>query len=212
MPTFDSSDDYAFRFYDTPPNDDVCSVIGSNLKVLDVGCSTGRIAEKLRREKNCFVVGLEVDGDLAKAAESRCDKVVVANVETTQSLEFSDGFFDVIIFADVLEHCRNPEEILSNLRRYLAEDGCVVISVPNVANWEVRLNLLKGRFDYKGGTILDNGHLRFFTLDSIKKLVENAGFRVEEVKTRNMVLKILGKLWKKLFAWGFVIKARKGKD
>jgi len=198
--------------YDTPPNQDICSMVELGKKVLDIGCATGRIAGKLRKEKKCFVVGIEVNQAMAKIAEKRCDKVIVADIELVKSIAFPKKYFDILFFADVLEHTRNPEEILQNLKGYLADDGYILISVPNVANWEIRLKLLLGRFDYKGGTIMDDGHLRFFTLSTIKQLVDQAGFEVVEVKTRNMVLKLLGRIWKTLFAFGFVIKAKKRRD
>lgn len=198
-----------WSLYDTPPNEDVCSMVESNKKVLDVGCATGRIAEKLKKEKNCYVVGIEIDRKMAKIARKRCDKVINANVELLKSINFPKRYFDIILYADVLEHCRNPEEIVKNLRKYLSDKGYILISVPNVANWEIRLKLLMGRFDYQGGTILDTGHLKFFTLTSIIKLVEKAKFEVVGIKVRNAKLRLLGRVWKTLFGWGFVIKAKK---
>jgi methionine biosynthesis protein MetW len=195
--------------YDTPPNEDICSLVEPNKKVLDVGCATGRIAEKLQKEKNCSVVGIEVNKEMAALAEKRCSKVIVANIEALKTLNYPENFFDIVLFADVLEHCRNPLEILQNLKRYLSPKGYILISIPNVANWRIRLKLLQGNFEYRGGTILDTGHLKFFTLSSLKKMVEQAGFTVTEVKTRNMILKKLGKLRPTLFAWGFVIKAHR---
>lgn len=198
-----------WALYDTPPNEDICSLVEPNKKVLDVGCATGRIAEKLKKEKDCYVVAVEINKEMAKIAKKRCDQVIVADAELLKRLNFPKGYFDIILFADLLEHCRNPEGILQNLRKYLTDRGYILVSIPNVANWEIRLKLLLGKFDYRGGTILDDGHLRFFTLRSIKELIRKAGFEVIEVKSRNMVLKSLGKIWKPLFAWGFVIKARK---
>jgi len=159
-----------FKYYDTVPNEDVCSSVECNKRVLDVGCSTGRIAEKIKREKSCYVVGIELNPEMAKVAEGRCNEVIVANIELLEPLNFPEGYFDILLFADVLEHCKNPLEILENYKKYLSDVGYILVSVPNVANWEVLINLLRGRFDYRGGTILDNGHLRFFTLNSIKGL------------------------------------------
>jgi len=195
--------------YDTPPNQDICSMVQPNKRVLDIGCATGRIAELLKKEKNCFVVGIEVNKEMAEIAKKRCNKVIIENAETVKKIDFPKGYFDIIIFADVLEHCSNPGEILTNLRGYLSDEGYILISVPNVANWEIRLKLLMGKFDYKGGTILDTGHLKFFTLSSITRLIEQSEYRVIEVKTRNMRLACLAKVWRTLFSWGFVLKATK---
>lgn len=198
-----------WSLYDSPPNEDICSMVEPNKRILDVGCATGRIAEKLRREKNCYVVGIEINQEMAKIAQNRCDKLIIADVELLKSIDFPEGYFDIILFADVLEHCRNPGEILQNFRKYLSDTGYILVSVPNAANWEIRIKLLLGKFDYAGGTILDDGHLKFFTLQSIKRLIREAHFDVVEVKSRNVVLRHLGRFWKTLFAWGFVIKAKK---
>lgn len=195
--------------YDTLPNEDICSLVEYGKVVLDVGCATGRIAEKLKKEKKCRVIGIEVDREMAEIAKKRCDEVILQDIEKVTKLDFPLGYFDIILFADVLEHCRNPGEILINLRKYLSKNGYILVSIPNVANWEIRLKLLLGNFDYKGGTILDTGHLKFFTLRSIKDLIKKSGYKVVEVKTRNMKLRILGKIWKSLFAWGYVLKAVK---
>lgn len=199
--------DYALAYYDSVPNEDVFRLVEAGKKVLDVGCSSGRLAEKLNKEKNCTVVGIETNKVTAQLAKGRCDAVVEADLESLPVLNYPEGYFDVIIFADVLEHCANPAEILDNLKKYVS--GYIIVSFPNVANWEIRLRLLFGQFDYEGGTILDDGHLRFFTLKSMKELIEQAGFRVVEVHPRNMLLKTLGNLWPSLFGWGFVIKAVK---
>lgn len=203
------SDSLIPALYDTRPNEDVCALVEPGQKVLDVGCATGRIAEKLTREKGCWVVGMEINRAMAQVAKKRCVRVITTDLERLKPLNFPPKYFDLILFADVLEHCRNPKEILLHLKKYLADGGSILISVPNVANWEIRLKLLLGQFNYKGGTILDDGHLRFFTLKSIERLVRESGFKISEVKTRNTNLKSLGNLWKTLFSWGFVIKAKK---
>lgn len=206
-----SSHKPTWYLYDTPPNQDICSMVQPNKKVLDIGCATGRIAELLKKEKNCFVVGIEVNKEMAEIAKKRCNKVIIGNAEKVKKINFPKGYFDIIIFADVLEHCSNPGKILTNLRGYLSDGGYILISVPNVANWEIRLKLLMGKFDYRGGTILDTGHLKLFTLSSIIRLVEQSGYRAIEIKTRNMRLGCLAKVWRTLFSWGFVLKATKTK-
>ena len=97
--------------------------------------------------------------------------------------------FDLILFADVLEHVADPIAVLRRLLGYLAEDGHVVVSLPNVAAWTVRLGLLAGRFDYRPSGILDDSHLRFFTRDSARRLLEGAGLEVLRIGQNPMLVR-----------------------
>ena len=85
-----------------------------------------------------------------------------------------DKKFDLIIFADILEHTIHPEKILEYYStNLLKQKGKIIISVPNIANWNIRLKLLFGKFDYTKTGILDETHLKFFTYNSIKKIIPN---------------------------------------
>jgi len=202
---FFKSDNYAAL----GANEEIFELVKNNSKVLDVGCACGRLAEKLKKEKNCFVAGLEADKEMAAQAASRCDEVVQADVSKITSLPFAKNYFDYIIFADILEHLVNPDEVLLNLKDYLSDRGFILLSMPNIANWQVRLGLFfLGRFNY-GDPLIDGGHLRFFTLSSAKKLLEVCGFRIVYLTNRNARIGWLGKIWKSLFAFQFIIKAEK---
>ena len=71
-----------------------------------------------------------------------------------------------MVFGDVLEHLRDPLAVLMEFTESLKDDGVVIISLPNIANIYVRLNLLIGRFDYQDRGILDRTHIRFFTREA----------------------------------------------
>jgi hypothetical protein len=85
-----------------------------------------------------------------------------------------------VIFADVLEHLVDPWSTLRQALAYVKPGGSVVISLPNIANYGVRLNLLKGEFRYQDFGIYDRTHLRFFTRETFQELVAGAGLRVVE--------------------------------
>lgn len=97
--------------------------------------------------------------------------------------------FDVIIFADVLEHLVLPEQVLRYFRRMLKKDGVVIVSVPNVANWRVRFSLLLGSFNYQEYGVLDRTHLHLYTFRSANEMVKTAGYRpVKSIGTANLPL------------------------
>lgn len=194
--------------YQEPPlNLEIYSGIKPGAKVLDVGCGSGKLGAALK-DKGCFTAGIEADKRLAELAVPNYHRLILGDAQALKELPFDEGYFDIIVFADILEHLIDPEAVLRRARKYLSDDGYLLLSVPNAANWQVRLNLLLGNFDYKPG-IIDGGHLRFFTLKTIREMLESCGYRVAWVKGRNRVLKVLGALYKRLFAFQFIIKALK---
>lgn len=175
--------------------------------MLDIGCATGYLSEKMK-EKNCFVVGLEVDKKSAEIAKEKSDELIIGDVEKLDNLPYSEGYFDVIVFGDVLEHLKEPHQVLKRFRKYLAFDGYAVASIPNVAHWSIRFSLLFGKFDYGKYGILDETHLRFYTLTSVKKLFQKAGYKIIKIDGTGKILSIL-KIWKSLLASQFVVAARR---
>lgn len=144
-------------------------------EVLEVGTATGYLSSEMTK-RGCKVTGIEQDPEMAKIARQYCREMIVADVE---SLDFNQlTSYDAVILGDVVEHLRNPQEFLKKVRNVLKPGGRVLMSLPNVANIWVRLNLLFGRFNYTRVGILDETHLRFFTLESSKKIAEDSGLEV----------------------------------
>lgn len=145
-------------------------------KVLDIGCATGVFGKLLKDKYNCCVTGIEINKRICKIAENNIDKVICCNVETNFP-EIKDKF-DIIILADILEHLKNPENLLNNIKNLLNSNGYIIISVPNVSHYSVVMNLLWGNWDYTSSGILDKTHLRFFTFNSIKRMLKENGFKI----------------------------------
>src|SRR6185436_17976598 len=100
-------------------------------QVLEVGTATGYLTAEMKK-LGCKVTGVEQDPEMAEIAQQYCQKMLVGDVET---LEFEgQGRFDAVILGDVLEHVRNPKEVLQRLSGLLKPGGQVLMSLPNVAN------------------------------------------------------------------------------
>ena len=159
----------------------ILSMIPQGARVLDVGCGTGSVSTLVRDLRGATVVGIEPNADRARHAVEAHGLHVIHGVYAPDVAE-RFGPFDVVLFADVLEHLVDPAEALRQVRPALAPGGRVVASIPNVAHWSVRVDLLRGRFDYTPTGIMDATHLRWFTCDSVVRLFAAAGYAVETLR------------------------------
>ncbi len=159
----------------------------TNLQILDLGCSDGRLGREIEK------LGHKVYGvDFIELPEvrNRITEFHLCDLESELPASIG-GPFDVILAADVLEHLRDPQQVLKNLSGFLKPAGRVVVSVPNIGHWYGRLKIGLGLFDYDRRGIFDSGHLRFFTKTSFKRMVEGAGFSVTSVTGVGLPLSVL---------------------
>ena len=168
----------------------LCALFGRPRTVLDVGCGIGLNGAAAKRT-GARVTGIEIVPASIERAKKVLDEVVVADIEREASLRAALGSrrFDLLLLADVLEHTTDPRAVLERLMPYLEADGQVLISLPNVAAWPVRLGLLAGNFQYTSSGILDDTHLRFFTRESAIAMVESAGLEVLRVEQNPMLVR-----------------------
>lgn len=150
------------------------------MRILDVGCGEGILGKRLLDRGAAEVVGIEVDPIAGKRAIDNLSRVLHGDVECLE-IPFEDGYFDCIIFADILEHLKEPLTILRRFSRYLADTGTIVASIPNVSYYGVINMLVEGRWKYEDFGILDKTHLRFFGKKDINVLFDEAGFEISGI-------------------------------
>jgi SAM-dependent methyltransferase len=145
--------------------------------VLETGCSTGFLS-KLIAANGARVVGIEIDKEAAEMAKQNCRRVVSCNLNSLEWVCEVGERFDLVTYGDVLEHLTNPVEVLRQTRQLLKSGGRVLICLPNIAHWTIRAKLLAGNFPYESTGILDFTHVRFFTVESAKEFIAEAGYRI----------------------------------
>lgn len=150
-------------------------------KVLDIGCAEGPFADLI--SKNNYIVGLD-----------QCPKRLFLNEETAAGkgysllvihsndrLPFPDGEFDVTLSTEVIEHVLDTKNFVGKIRRVLKENGKLILSTPNVASWKNRLSILLGDGRFIKSNIRypeQKLHIRFFSFFSLRKFLEESGFRI----------------------------------
>jgi SAM-dependent methyltransferase len=146
-----------------------CERLPRSAAVLDVGSGSGVVGAKLRDLGFSLVKAIEAD------AEARA-RTAPLYTEIAPSLSFFAGqTFGVVLLLDVMEHMTQPEQFMSELLTLLTPGATILLSVPNVAHWSVRLPLLFGEFRYTERGILDTTHVRFFTRRSLRRFLKGIG-------------------------------------
>lgn len=149
----------------------VRKILGTDrISVLDVGCGTGWISN-IWKSHGADVTGLEASVVRADVAEERYGIPVFRGyVEDFQT----DRKFDLVILRHVVEHLEQPGHVLSMLREVLADDGLILIIVPNID--------CIGRFLFgTNWTWVLPWHCNFFNPKSLQMLLKYAGFDPEKL-------------------------------
>ena len=148
-------------------------------RVLDIGCAGGYLGRVLR-ERGCHTTGV----DMFPLAEGcTLDDFRLHNLNQTP-LPADLANVDYAVMLDVIEHLDSPEQFVDDFLAAAARNPNVklLVSTGNVAFGVVRLMLLLGQFNYGKLGILDLTHLRLFTFGTFRRLFEQSGFRVVELR------------------------------
>ena len=137
-------------------------------RFLDIGCSAGFILEAAGN-KGFQAYGVEICPDALRYAREKLGLRVIDGY--LEGAHFQDKFFDVITIYSVLEHVLHPTKFLQEVARILKDDGLIEIWTPNIGHrWAKRL---KGNWP-----AIIPGHLWYFTLDTIQKILNKAGLKI----------------------------------
>lgn len=162
--------------------------------MLDVGCGSGATSADLKRRYPATkFYGVELNPNMAKLAASQLDVVLSCNFEEVdfEGRDIAGNKFNTILFADVLEHMYNPWKALEYSKKLLAKNGKIVASIPNIFNLQVIENLARGDWNYDKYGILDITHIRFFTLETILRMLKETGFDVTNIYSLPVPKKVL---------------------
>lgn len=147
-------------------------------RVVDLGCGDGRLLNTLREQRNCSVLGVELNPDTILRAMQRGVPVIQSDLDHGVS-EIPDDAFDFAVLSQTLQQVRLPRDVLSEMLR-IARKALVV--VPNFGHWRVRLQIVRyGRAPITEALPYewyDSPNLHFMTMHDFRELVGGLGFRI----------------------------------
>lgn len=215
--------------------------VGINQKVLDVGCGGGPYADLIRKENEVYGLDecpirllLDEDNALFKGYTYLC-------IGDGLQLPFADGFFDVVLCTEVLEHTLETRAFVKELFRVLKTNGKLIISVPNLVSLSNRIGVLFGKglhfnllwfkdrcfyrltswpmgipefkYDFEGIRYPEQPlHIRFFTFESLRVFLKQMNFKVEKEIGIGVVSERFDKIFKNYVDDLLVIASKQNSD
>ena len=149
-------------------------------KVLEIDCYSGLFLKKFKD------LGYECKGiDLNEGFVRYGKKNYGLDLEcgTVFDFKFTEKYFDIIIFHQVLEHLSDPKSFLKEVRRILKDDGYIFLSVPNTGSIIFKLENKFLRDFIKHRFIDMPNHLFYFSKKSLKLLLKQTGFESSALTT-----------------------------
>lgn len=169
-------------------NSTILNAIKPGSTVLETGCAHGRMTKYLKEQLNCVVDIAEIDEESGTVASQWAEFAFLGEEGNIEDSEFWGKVrpnYDYIIFADVLEHLVNPEKVLLAAKKATNAESSIWVSIPNIAYNGIIIDLINDQFTYRDTGLMDNTHLRWFTMNSLEKMVKKCGYKI--VKEHNLI-------------------------
>ena len=149
-------------------------------RVLEVGCGAGGFFDHLRQP--CEVWGVEPNPEAARAAGLKLHRALAGRFDWVAD-ELPNGYFDMVVCNDVIEHMDDHDAFLEAIKSKLRPGGYIVGSIPNVRHITALFKLLIAKdWPYSESGILDRTHLRFFTQKSLARTLQNHGYAIQMIE------------------------------
>ncbi len=162
--------------------DNASTLMNAETKVLDIGCGNGSLTKEIAK-KGYQVTGIEESESGVRQAQktsSNCNFIQGSIYE--EPPESLDQAFDIIISTEVIEHLYYPKELAKYARKCLKPNGKFIITTPYHGYIKNLILALSGKMDGHFTTLWDGGHIKFFSVPTLKNLLELENFTEFEFK------------------------------
>ena len=157
-----------------------------NNTIIDVGCGAGYFMLSAST-RGWQADGTEISEEAITLAEAKGQRVFKGDIA---SLDLGKDKYDIATLFELMEHASNPEDIIKKLSYILRPSGLIYITTPNY-NSLTRL-LLGNRWSW-----FHKEHLFYFTDKTLKAILEKYGFRIKTIRTENIALMEISKIFKR---------------
>jgi SAM-dependent methyltransferase len=142
--------------------------LGRSKSALDLGCGDGRLTAELDAAE---LTAAEVSQVALARVRRRLPGARVVELDPDAPLPFGDGEFDLVLCAETIEHVRDVQLLLSEVRRVLKPGGTLALTTP------ASRALMRPPHPL-------SPHLRFLTRRSLRELFSELGFELRSLERR----------------------------
>lgn len=143
---------------------------------LDVGIGDGRVAQLVQTRR---LTGVDVSQLALDRAKGRVPAAELVLVEPDAPLPFDDNGFDLVTCIETIEHIRDVQLALSEIRRVLRPGGRLALTTPLASRFRVLVRGLESPF---------SPHVRAFTRRSLRSTLDSMGFQILEFEASHGTL------------------------
>lgn len=167
-------------------------------RVLDVGCGGGFILSKVG---NLFDFAAGVDMSVEALQFGSAYTNASLNVANAEQLPFKNNSFDCIVSTDAFEHIPDDAAAMDEAFRVLKDSGYLIIYTPCTDGILSNTKMIDLYHQSEKSYLLDQ---RYYSMESLKELAQNSGFKVEYLGYHNVFFQ---ELFTQLLKW---VASKKG--
>jgi len=154
-----------------------------NRCILDLGCGNGHLVSYLVKQGYDAYGTDASENGIAIAKKEYPDRFFLQDLSTDQlPIELQKLKFDTIISTEVIEHLYNPDSFIEFCKNALQKNGELIISTPYHGYWKNLLLAVLDKWDSHHDPTWHGGHIKFWSKNTLSKLLANKGFAVTGFK------------------------------
>ena len=156
------------------------TLVGNEKNTLLFETSPNTLSEILIKQK-CKVTKIVINQNEKTRVQDQKNALILEDENNPLEDLVGSEKFDVIVLGDFLQCIKYPAIFLKKLKDFLNTDGYLVLSITNIAHAYNRIKLLNGEFVYTKDSLINENFLRFFTFETILRLVSDANYSITKL-------------------------------
>jgi 2-polyprenyl-6-hydroxyphenyl methylase/3-demethylubiquinone-9 3-methyltransferase len=149
----------------------------SNIELLDIGCGDGVLTSKISRFFR-HTTGIDLSGTgIELALKIKNEKLTFQNMSIEDMIDSKKKFKFITSF-EVIEHQYLPDDFLNKINQILDDDGIFLLSTPYNGYIKNLIISLLGKNDWHYNPLWRHGHIKFFSVNTLKNILEKCNFKI----------------------------------